>query len=66
MLDAITGKPSWVRPVEGEGLLHFIDSGNRGRLLALDQHTGRKAWEMAGLRSRDAFLRVGGTGYLKT
>ncbi|MEW6359832.1 MAG: PQQ-binding-like beta-propeller repeat protein [Planctomycetota bacterium] len=72
-LDAQTGDTLWACSAEGcgpltliDGLIHFVDSGKPGRLVALEQRTGRKAWEVAGIRSCDAFAKVGDTGYIKT
>ena len=72
-LDSATGRTVWTRPAEGcgamtlaDGLLHFADARASGRLVALDARTGRTAWEMPGLRSCDALVTAGGTGYLKT
>ncbi|MCD6304525.1 MAG: PQQ-binding-like beta-propeller repeat protein, partial [Planctomycetes bacterium] len=71
--DGRTGRPLWRRraggcspPTAHGGLLYLIDSRRAGRLLALDQHTGAKVWELAGIRSCDAFRRVGRTGFVKT
>lgn len=49
-----------------DGRLCFADTSDRGRLVALDRRTGRRAWQIAGIRSCDGFARVGGTGYIKT
>ena len=72
-LDGRTGKPMWRCAAEGcgpltvvDGLLHFVDSSGRGRLVALHPHTGQTAWEIAGIRSCDAFAKVGRTGYIRT
>ena len=68
-----TGRRLWTCRSHGcgaltwaDGLLHFVDSGQPGRLVALDPRTGTKAWDVPGLRSCDAFVRAGPTGYLKT
>lgn len=72
-LDSRSGQPLWARDAAGcgpltlfDGLVHFVDSSSRGRLIALEQHTGRTTWEIAGLRSCDAFTKLGTTGYIKT
>ena len=72
-LDGRTGKLLWARAAAGcspltqvDGLLHFVDTSEEGRLVALDPRTGTEAWGIAGIRSCDAFTRVGGTGYIKT
>lgn len=71
--DIRTGQPRWRRAAGGcgpltrvGGLIHFVDSTDPGRLVALDELTGTTAWEIAGIRSCDAFRRIGGTGYIKT
>jgi len=71
--DSRTGGLLWSRAAGGcgpltseEGLIHFVDTRDGGRLLALDSGTGRKTWEIAGIRSCGAFRRVGGTGFIKT
>lgn len=71
--DSRTGGMLWSQPASGcgpltseAGLIHFVDTSDDGRLLALDSGTGTKAWEIAGIRSCDAFRRVGGTGFIKT
>jgi hypothetical protein len=35
-------------------------------LVALNRYTGSKVWELAGMRSCNAFVKVNGTGFLKT
>jgi len=71
--DDRTGQPLWRRAAGGcgpltraGGLIHFVDSTKPGRLVALDERTGMTAWEIAGIRSCDAFRRIGRTGYIKT
>lgn len=68
-----SGRRLWTRDAGGcspltadEGLLYLTDSRQAGRLLALDQRSGGEAWQMVGIRSCDAFRRVGQTGYVKT
>lgn len=72
-LDGSTGRPRWTRLAAGcspltadEGLLHVVDSGQAGGLLALDRQTGRQAWGIPGIRSCDAFVRAGDLGFVKT
>jgi len=72
-LDAATGKVLWTRRAEGcgpltwfGGQIHFVDSTEQGRLVAVEPRTGRAAWELPGFRSCDAFARVGDLGYVKT
>jgi len=71
--DARTGRPLWTRIAGGcspmtarDGLVYLMDSRDEGRVLALHQQDGRTAWQMAGLRSCDAFRQVGRTAYVKT
>jgi outer membrane protein assembly factor BamB len=49
-----------------DGLLWFVDSQDQGGLIAINSNTGQKAWELPGLRSCNAFVKVGRVGYLKT
>ena len=72
-LDAASGTPRWTRVAPGcspmtadDGLLHLVDATDTGRLVALDRHTGREAWEILGIRSCDAFVRAGDVGLIKT
>jgi outer membrane protein assembly factor BamB len=71
--DARTGRPLWTHQAGGcspmtarDGLMYLMDSRDGGRVLALHQQDGRTAWQMAGLRSCDAFRQVGQTAYVKT
>jgi len=71
--DAASGRPRWTRLASGcspmtadDGLLHLLDAADAGRLVALDRHTGRDAWEIPGIRSCDAFVRSGDLGFVKT
>ncbi|MEA3226467.1 MAG: hypothetical protein U9Q07_11000, partial [Planctomycetota bacterium] len=68
-----TGRLLWTCPAEGcnpvtyaEDLAYFVDSSDQGRLVALDRYTGARVWELAGIKSCDAFIKVDGTGFLKT
>jgi len=72
-LDGESGRRLWTHPASGcgpltyiDGLLHVVDSRQRGRLVALDPRTGRPAWELPGIQSCDAFAKVGRVGYIKT
>jgi outer membrane protein assembly factor BamB len=72
-LDTGSGAELWSSAASGcgpltlvDGLIHFADSGEPGRLVALDPHSGRTAWEVVGIRSCDAFTKIGSTGYIKT
>ncbi len=72
-LEAATGRLLWMCPAEGcnpvtyaEDLAYFVDSSDQGRLIALDRYTGARVWELAGIKSCDAFIKIDGTGFLKT
>jgi outer membrane protein assembly factor BamB len=72
-LDGRSGNPLWRYAAQGcgpmtrnEGLLHFADAREGGRLVAVNERTGEEAWLVAGLRSCNGFVRLGGTGYIKT
>jgi outer membrane protein assembly factor BamB len=71
--DAASGSVLWNRRAGGcspltasDGVVHFVDSTGKGRLLGVDLASGRTAWEVDGVRSCDAFIRSKGTGYVKT
>jgi outer membrane protein assembly factor BamB len=49
-----------------EGLAYFVDSRDQGRLVALNRYTGSKVWELAGMKSCNAFIKTDGAGYVKT
>jgi outer membrane protein assembly factor BamB len=72
-LDGTTGRLLWSCPATGcnpvtyaEGLAYFVDTSHQGCLVALDMYTGSKVWELAGMRSCNAFIKVDSTGFLKT
>ena len=72
-LEAATGRLLWACPAEGcnpvtyaGDLAYFVDSSDQGCLVALDRYTGARVWELAGIKSCDAFIKIGGTGFLKT
>ncbi|MHC4116322.1 MAG: outer membrane protein assembly factor BamB family protein [Planctomycetota bacterium] len=72
-LDGRTGRSLWTCPAQGcnpvtytKELAYFVDSRDQGRLVALDRYTGARVWELAGVKSCDAFIRVNGRGFLKT
>jgi len=72
-LDRTTGQLLWSYPATGcnpvtyaEELAYFVDSSNQGCLIALNRYTGHKVWELAGMRSCNAFIKVDSTGFLKT
>lgn len=72
-LGADEGEQLWTSHAAGcgplaliDGLLHFVDTTGPGRLIAVRPRTGRKAWEVSGIRSCDVFTRIGPTGYIKT
>jgi outer membrane protein assembly factor BamB len=71
-LDGTTGRPLWNCPATGcnpvtytEKLAFFVDTSSQGCLKALDRHTGCKVWELSGIKSCNAFIKVNGTGFLK-
>ena len=68
-----TGDMLWACAAEGcgplsvvDGVIYFVDTRQRGRLVALEQHSGRVARDISGIRSCGAFTKVGNTGYIKT
>jgi len=72
-LDRTTGQLLWTCAATGcnpvtyaEGLAYFVDSREQGRLVALDTYTGSKVWELGGMKSCNAFIKIDGTGYVKT
>ncbi len=72
-LDGTTGRLLWACPAQGcnpvtyaNDLAYFVDSTDQGRLVALDRYTGARVWELAGIKSCDAFIRVDRTGFLKS
>ena len=72
-LDRTTGRLLWTCPATGcnpvtctEGLAYFVDTSDQGRLVALNRYTGCKVWELSGMRSCNAFIKVNSSGFLKT
>ena len=72
-LDGTTGRLLWSCPATGcnpvtytEGLAYFVDSSSQGCLVALNRYTGYKVWELGGMKSCNAFIKVDGTGFLKS
>jgi hypothetical protein len=72
-LDRTTGQLLWTYPATGcnpvtyaERLAYFVDARDQGRLVALDRYTGRRVWELAGMKSCNAFVKIDSTGYVKT
>jgi outer membrane protein assembly factor BamB len=72
-LDRTTGRLLWTCPATGcnpvtytEGLAYFVDTSDQGRLVALNRYTGCKVWELAGMRSCNAFIKVNSSGFIKT
>jgi outer membrane protein assembly factor BamB len=72
-LDGTTGRLLWNCPATGcnpvtytEGLAYFVDSSSQGCLKALDRYTGSKVWELGGMKSCNAFIKVNSTGFLKS
>ena len=71
--DAGSGQILWTRRADGCGpltksgsLVQYVDSGDPGRIVAVDASTGTQGWQIAGVRSCDAFTRRGSTGFVKT
>ena len=71
-LDGITGGLLWSCPATGcnpvtytEELAYFVDSSSQGCLKALNRYTGCKVWELSGMKSCNAFIKVDDTGFLK-
>jgi outer membrane protein assembly factor BamB len=72
-VDCDTGESLWRHRASGcgplthiGGLVHFVDTTESGRLVALQPKTGRSAWELPGIHSCDAFARMGHLGVIKT
>jgi outer membrane protein assembly factor BamB len=72
-LDRKTGQLLWACPATGcnpvtytEELAYFVDSSDQGRLVALNRYTGCKVWELVGMKSCNAFIKVDRAGFLKT
>lgn len=72
-LDGTTGRLLWNCPATGcnpvtytEKLAFFVDTSSQGCLKALDRYTGCKVWELSGIKSCNAFIKVNGTGFLKS
>jgi len=72
-LDSRNGRLIWHHTSRGEGplicsngLVYLVDSDRRGRLIALNELTGHRVWGLAGMHSCCAFVKIGGSGYLRT
>jgi len=72
-LDGITGRLLWSCQATGcnpvtytDGLAYFVDSSSQGCLKALNRYTGSKVWELGGMKSCNAFIKVNSTGFLKS
>jgi outer membrane protein assembly factor BamB len=72
-LDAATGNPAWeikavgCSPItEYDDMICFVDRSEQGRLVAVSRHTGQEAWQISGLHSCNAFVKIGRRGYLVT
>jgi outer membrane protein assembly factor BamB len=72
-LEGTTGRLVWNCPATGcnpvtytEGLAYFVDSSSQGCLKALNRYTGRKVWELGGMKSCNTFIKVDNTGFLKS
>lgn len=70
-LDRLTGETLWTYASEGHGpitrangRIYFIDSDEG--LIALYEQTGDKLWQLAGMCSCDAFVKIGSIGYIRT
>jgi outer membrane protein assembly factor BamB len=72
-LDQATGKSIWSVKADGcsqiteyDNMICFVDRTKEGRLVAVKRNTGQEIWQVSGLHSCNAFVRVGKRGYLKT
>jgi outer membrane protein assembly factor BamB len=72
-LDKATGKPVWSVKADGcsqiteyDNMICFVDRTKEGRLVAVKRNTGQEIWQVSGLQSCNAFVRIGKRGYLKT
>jgi outer membrane protein assembly factor BamB len=72
-LDQTTGKSIWSVKADGcsqiteyDNIICFLDRAREGRLVAVRRNTGQEIWQVSGLHSCNAFVRVGQRGYLKT
>jgi len=72
-LDRTTGQLLWTFTATGcnpvtyaKEMAYFVDSSDKGCLVALNRYTGCKVWELGGMKSCNAFIKVDGTGFLKT
>ena len=70
-LDRQSGELLWAYASGGgsgitysNGKIYFVDSN--GSLTALYEQSGNKVWQLAGMNSCDAFVKVGKTGYIRT
>jgi outer membrane protein assembly factor BamB len=72
-LDKATGKSIWSVKADGcsqiteyDNMICFVDRTREGRLVAVGRNTGQEIWQVSGLHSCNAFVRLGKRGYLKT
>lgn len=72
-LDQKDGNPIWKIEASGcspitacDDKICFIDSAQEGHLVAVNRHNGHKIWQIPGLHSCNAFVKIGRRGYLKT
>lgn len=72
-MDQATGKSVWNVRADGcsqitgyDDMICFVDRTREGRLVAVTRNTGQEIWQVPGLQSCNAFVRVGQRGYLKT
>ena len=72
-LDMTSGESLWSFASTGcspltyaEGKIWFVDTTDKGHLVALYERTGRKTLDLTGIRSCNAFIELDGKGYVKT
>jgi outer membrane protein assembly factor BamB len=70
-LDAVTGRALWSVPIGGcgglsfdEGTVYAVDADSRGRMVALDDRTGRPLWHRDLAGSCNGIVVSGGMGFL--
>jgi len=67
------GNPIWKIEATGcspitacDDKICFTDTSREGHLVAVNRHNGHKIWQIPGLHSCNAFVKIGKRGYLKT
>jgi outer membrane protein assembly factor BamB len=72
-LDAPSGRRLWTRQAQGcgpttvaEPIVYFVDTADRGRLVAAGAHDGRDVWQVPGVQSCEPMVLAGGMGFLKS